>query len=459
MEPENASLEGIPDELLLEILLHLSTIRSFETCSTIYDKREKEKARQRENRLRQLSLSNLCRTSRHLNRLAVPALYAAFTGSSTWFGIWSLRRFHYEITAPRHSLGKDHTYARYLRYVENRFTDSKGNDMVATLNNPQDLSMIKEYFSLLAGVVNSAPNLQHINVTSTETGKVSFWKHVIHEKYKGTPRFTLLADHGLSRLKTLCIQTNFGEEDGEARESLFDSICSAMASVPSLSDVRATRVMVKELIKPKVNFGQFRNLQHLELTECLMDFRPMAMILLACEGLRHIVCSWEYLDCLQQTIADFRPGLLKHSHTLETLCLDFREVRYGTGAKEEPGRIGSLGQFEHLHTLTISQMYFLTAFEVGHREYWPMTPSKIAEIMPFSLKRLNLFVEVFDMEDEIPATLDDEEDLWNLFEACKTSLPNLSEITVIGNGDIYGAGRIMDTFEQAGVRFEVITDH
>ncbi|EMD67519.1 hypothetical protein GGP41_007402 [Bipolaris sorokiniana] len=458
MAPKNASLAGLPDELLLGILLHFSTIRSFETYSTTFDEREKEIARQRENRLRQISLSNLCLTSRHLNRLAIPALYAAFTGSSTWFGIGSLRRFHHEITAPR----KDSTYASHLQYVENRNTDREGRNIFANLDDPSDLYMIKEYFSLLAGVINSAPNLQHINVTSTETSKVSFWKHVINEKYTVTSRFTLLAGHGLGRLKTLCIQTDFEEEeeDQEVRESFFDSICSAMASVPSLSDIRATGAMVKASIRPKVNFGQFRNLQRLEMTECLIDFRSMGMILSACEGLRHIVCSWNYLDCLEQTIADFRPGLLKHSHTLETLFLDFRKVRHDTGVSiEDPGRIASLGQFENLHTLTISRMHFLVGLENSPSEHWPMTPSKVAEMLPLSLKRLNLFVELIDGEDGFPEMLGDQKDLWDLLEACKASLPNLSEITVVGSSEIYGQGQLMYAFEQAGVCFEVITEH
>ncbi|EMD92597.1 hypothetical protein COCC4DRAFT_38030 [Bipolaris maydis ATCC 48331] len=256
MVPENASLEGLPDELLLEVLVHLSTIRSFETQSTIVDKSE-ERARQRENRLRQLSLFNLCRTSRHLNRLAIPALYTAFTGFSTWVGLRSLRSFHDEITAPRGSPGKVFTYASHLQYVENRFTDDQGNNLFANLNDPGELYVIKKYLSLLAGVINSAPNLQHINVTSTETHTVSFWKHVIDEKHLGAPRFTLLAGHGLSQLETLCIETNFDEyDDAEATESLFDSICSAMASVPSLSDIRATGVMATGCIAPKMmDFG------------------------------------------------------------------------------------------------------------------------------------------------------------------------------------------------------------
>ncbi|EMD92598.1 hypothetical protein COCC4DRAFT_131194 [Bipolaris maydis ATCC 48331] len=102
-------------------------------------------------------------------------------------------------------------------------------------------------------------------------------------------------------------------------------------------------------------------------------------------------------------------------------------------------------------------MHFLTGVEDGPGEYCPMTPSKVAELLPLSLKRLNLFVEFADMEDEFEEILDSEEDLWHLLEACKASLQNLSEITVTGNGDIYGAGHIMDAFEQAGVRFEVIT--
>ncbi|EUC49088.1 hypothetical protein COCMIDRAFT_2151 [Bipolaris oryzae ATCC 44560] len=457
MTSERASLEGLPDELLLGILFHLRTIRSFGIYSPTFDE-SKEKARQQENRLRQLSLSNLCRTSRHLNRLTIPALYAAFTGSSTWPGIGSLRRFHQEITAPRGSLGGDSTYASHLQYVENRFSDYQGNDHFANLDDPSDLYMLKEYFSLLAGIINAAPNLQHISVANVETSDVSFLKHVLREDSAGTSGCTIVADHGLSRLQTLFVEMEMDEEWGlrKLREASIYSIYSALASLPSLSDFRVAGARMTPTIGPKVNVGQFRNLQRLEITHCLMEMSQMNIILSACEGLRHIVCHWEWLES-DKTVDVLRPGLRKHSHTLETLSLDFRGVQWMSESYGNSGSIGSLRQFDHLHTLEITDTYFLTRFEYGPNGHYRAPTSKVAELLPLSLKMLNLFVDIADSPG-FANSLDDSDSLWDLSAACNSSLINLSAITVEGIGPNDNIETLMSSFEQAGVLCEFIVD-
>src|SRR5690349_18836900 len=128
MATENVSLECLPDELLSYIVLHLSTIRSHETQSTAFKQKDTEKRRQRENRLRQLSLHSLCLTSHHFNRVATPILYASFTGSTTRHGIVPLRLFRRTSAEINSSNGKK--YVGYLQYVENRLADYLGNDLV-----------------------------------------------------------------------------------------------------------------------------------------------------------------------------------------------------------------------------------------------------------------------------------------------------------------------------------------
>jgi hypothetical protein len=455
MNTASAPLECLPDELLLEILLHLSTIRSFETQSTAFAQKEKEKARQRENRIRQLALHSLCLTSRHLSRLTTPVLYASFTGSATWHGIKSLQLFLKTITQPKGLSGNKPTYARYLQYVENRLADYLGNDLYAAIENSNALFMVADYFALLAKIINLAPNLQHLSVVSLETGDVSFWRYILREQNTEFPCFTMATEHGLSSLKTVCVQTNI-DDHGEAKEASFLSICSAMASLPSLSDFRATGVMVNELVGPKANIGLFRKLQRIEITECIIGIQIVSDILSKCEGLRHIVCQWAYLDCVGETLLNLRPGLLCHSNTLETLCLDFREVRSEFDYRP-PQCIGPLQQFERLNTLTISKTGFFDEDGHGADHLDPLSRCQLAELLPLGLKRLNLLIEVCDIEPG-PETLDDSDELWALSEACKSSILNLSEVTVTGNGDLYGALRLIQAFEEAGVLFEVITE-
>jgi len=321
--------------------------------------------------------------------------------------------------------------------------------------------MLKEYFSLLAGIINSAPNLQHISVVSVETSDISFLKHILHEQNTGTSGYTVVADHGLSQLQTLFVEIEMDEEWElrELREASIYSVCSAVASLPSLSDFRVSGVRMTATIGPEMNIGQFRNLQRLEITHCFMEMWQMGIILSACEGLRHIVCHWDWLES-DKTVDALRPGLLKHSHTLETLSLDLREVQWTGESNANSGSIGPLRQFDHLHTLSITETYFLTRFGYGPNGHYRMDTSKIAELLPLSLKMLTLFVDIGD-SPEFTNTLDDLDSLWDLSAACNSSLKNLSGITVKGIGpidDIDDIEALTSSFEQAGVLFEFIVD-
>ena len=80
------ALLDLPDELLLLIISQLHALRLDKTQSEAFKHKEKETDRQYENHHRRIALHSLCLTSKILNRLAVPVLYSAFTGSTTRYG-------------------------------------------------------------------------------------------------------------------------------------------------------------------------------------------------------------------------------------------------------------------------------------------------------------------------------------------------------------------------------------
>ena len=118
----------LPDELLLLIIDNLRAIRLHQPQSHAFKNRHQEMARQFENRLRRTALHALCLTSKKLNRLAVPALYNAITGSTTWYGLTPLRLFWKAFTENEHS-------RNHLEYVENLFSDCLGNELGCDVEN------------------------------------------------------------------------------------------------------------------------------------------------------------------------------------------------------------------------------------------------------------------------------------------------------------------------------------
>jgi len=456
MTAGNASLGSLPDELILEVLLYLNTIRSSETQSTAFKQKEKEKARQRENRNRQRTLWSLCLTSRCLKRLATPFLYASFTGSATWYGIEPLRLFHKTITTTGVFPDQGYIYAQHTQYVETRLSDYLGNNLYADTALPDAIHMVARYFCLLAEIVKCAPNLQHLSVTSLETSDVSFWRYLLPEEDSTSLSSSAITNHNFNNLQTLCVQTHVRGFGSGTRAVSFSSICEAIASAPLLSDFRASSVMTTGLSGPELGSESFKSLQRLEITECVVDIDSVASVLSVCEGLRNILCSWAYLDTVGETPSDLSPGLLRHSDTLETLYLDFREVRCDPEITTSQC-LGSLRQFKQLKALTISQKGFLG-------EDWPepditdwSTRNRIVELLPLELKSFTILVDADDYEREWE-TLDDLFDMWTLSEACRSSALNLTSVNIKLDSGRHEAIGLMEAFSQAGVGFKVITE-
>ncbi|KAF1833231.1 hypothetical protein BDW02DRAFT_470181, partial [Decorospora gaudefroyi] len=339
------TIHSLPDELLLEILRYLIAIRSFETQSTAFLNKREERARQCENRVRQLALYSLCFTSRNLRRVATPILYSSFTGSTTSHGLLILKLFHRTVSNSNNASGSNSRLTNHLLYVENRLADHLGNSLSADIRLAEPTHMVQKYFYLLSDIVRRAPNLQHLCVTNLESKDVSFWKYILPgQNHTESSTSTSVAGHGLCKLQALCVQVHTTSFRGKGVTVSFRDICSSMTLVPSLSDFRASTVTAIGPSGPSSSFGNFKSLQRLELTQCVLDFDFVIDIWSACEGLRHVVCAWAYLDCPDGAPSDLYPGLLRHAETLETLHLDLREVRFDnqTSTSPPPQPLGTL---------------------------------------------------------------------------------------------------------------------
>jgi hypothetical protein len=450
MATEDVALGGLPDELLLEILLCLSTIRSYETQSWAFQNKQKESARQRENHTRQLALFNLCLTSQHLRRIATPILYASFTGSATWHGIEPLRLFHRTISRREEATSSFGNYAKCLQYVENRLSDYLGRNLYADTDLPDAAQMVARYFYLLADIVKCAPNLQHLCVASLETNAISLWNYILPRPNEAAASArTVIAEHGLSKLQTLCVQLHTKGYGLGAEAASFRRICSSMTAVPSLADFRASGVMTTEFPGPDLGAGAFKTLQRLELIECVLDIDEVVDMWSACEGLRHIVCVWSYLSVEDEaTPSDLYPGLLLHAQTLETLHVDLREIRWDYEDTTSDLLLGTLRPFEHLETLVMSRTGILAHCRI-------MAGSGKSNLLPVGLKSLTVLL---NEQEGYPGWLDQSMGMINLYNDCKTSVPSLRDVIVKFPSSPSPAPCLTADFAEIGVRLSLNVD-
>lgn len=442
------TLCDLPNELILETISHLNSIRSYEPQSTAFKKRKEEIARQRENRVRQLALHALCLTSHHLRRIATPTLYASFIGSTTGYGFDPAILFHRTISSPGCAVGLNIRLAECLQYVENRLSNYLGNSLHDAGEYFDLYRLLSPYQELLANIIKLAPNINHMCVISLETDQVSFWNHVLPEVSGASipSGLTTVAGHGLRKLRTLAFQIN-GEGPGSDEErAWFRRICSATASVPALVDLRASSVMSSSSELPA--FSTFQNLQRLELTRCSLEFEEVAEILLACEGLRHIGCEWAYLDPQATPVSTVYPGLLKHADTLETLFWDMREIRFTSTSSRI---LGSLREFTRLESLTMCETFL--------EKPWPYLetpdqaiPENLVTILPVNLKSFAFLLSHIRRDYK----LDDIVELHFFGQDVRTELPDLKEFSLRANRDT--APLLKKHFDEADVRFEVINE-
>jgi hypothetical protein len=445
-------IDSLPDELVLEVVNHFACIRSHDTQSIAFKEKKKEKARQRENRERQLVLHALCLSCHRLRSIATPILYASFVSSATIYSFKTLRLFHRTICVSGQSVDPKICLAECLQYVENRLSDHLGNSLLADTNSNADeaLLMVPQYFSMLADVVNHAPNLKQLTVVSLETADVSFWKDILPEVSDQTS--TTVAIHGLQKLQSLCFQMN---TNNSGHVAWFRRISSAMTSIPMLTDFRASGVMTSNAKLPSL--GTFERLKRIDITYCVLEFEEISEIWAACNNLRHIACHWAYLNNEAVSPSELLPSLLRHAKTLETLSLDFREVRMS----KSPPMLGSLQSFTSLKSLSLCEM------ALGFSDSVIGVPMqtldvRLSAILPRSLEKFALLVVadygcVGGCGRWAGVEAESAHALWDLSNNVRQFLPDLKLIHMEACCD-QSDPNLAKAFEEVGVQFEIVKD-
>lgn len=455
------TINDLPDELLLHIFSNLNSIRSYKPQSTAYQHIDNENQRQSENCIRQRTLHSLCLTCHRVRHIATPFLYASFLGSANWHGLEPLKLFHRTISAPAYASGLNVQLSECVQYIENRLSDTFGNSLVEDVASEgyDAIHMVARYFYLLADTVRRTPNLQHLSVVSLETDDVSFWKHLLAGSFDGSGAITSEknASHGLFKLQTLCLQINTCASNTRP-EAAWSRIWSAMTSIPLLADFQASTFITNGPYTTPNNSPNL--LQRLELTHCGLEFDEVADMLSVCKGLRHFLCAWDYLDGMDDAPSDLYPGLLSHAETLETLCLDMREVRFDFSTIIAPPLLGTLRPFMRLKSLIICE----SALSGSTHHLLPdlnspdhMLRSRLADMLPVGLSKLMLLLHnedclEFDDIDGVAAAL------WHLLEGCKVEVTELTCIVVRGYV-LLNDPKLETAFHRAGIDLDFVREH
>jgi hypothetical protein len=449
MSPRGAALYTLPDELLLDIISSFACILSYEPQSSAFKDKEKEKARQCENGIRQRTLYSLCLTSQRLRRIAVPILYSSFHGSTTKHGSKLLQLFHRTISNSECGSSLGVRYADYLHSVENRFADYLGNSLYEDISYDTEC-MADEYFQLLANIVKSAPNLRHLSVVSLETEGVSFWRQILPEP---DSTGTGVATTALRDLRSLSFQVHMDSNCFHPSSAWFQRICSTLTSVPKLTDLRASSVVSFPWSEPLR--GTFENVQRLDITECVVHLDDVVELLEACEGLQHFTCEWAFLNCNANGPCDLYSGLWKHRATLRTLNLDMREVRFGDQF-DKSRRLGTLQSFTALESLTLCETTLLGNTLPLIRVPYQVFTGRISELLPARLQNFTLLL--LANQAMVPASrLDEVFSLWNFVDECKTGFPDLRYVSIVSN-QMLSSPNAAKAFEDVNVHFQNVKE-
>ena len=436
------SLMDMPDELLLQIIEYLHVIRSDQPQSQAFKLKEMERVRQCENSVRQKTLHALCLTSRRLKGISEPVLYSAFLGSSTWRGFNPIRSFCRTIL-------KHQGLAACVQYVENRLSDHLGNGLYDDMEFYGAVEMVQEYFSKLASIIRLAENIEHVSVVSLETWEVSLWSQLVCNE---TP--SPIADHGFPKLQTMCFQIqteDYGLSDGAA---WFQRICDNLTKVPTLKLLRASGVVGSDMYHPFT--GTFKNLDTIEISECILDFEEVEQLTSACENLKHFSCQWAFLNChVSDQPSDLFPGLLLHKNSLESLHLDLRESRHHPGSLASQS-LGSFQDFGSLKSIAICEGTLLAARHSILDFPDQRLSQRIAELLPSNLEFLTLLLQS-DHGYNDDFRVDEAVALWDLAEDCESMLPNLKEVQIKSVHVIAGPN-LTEQFRKVGIDLRFVTE-
>lgn len=439
------SLCNLPDEILLDVIHFLEAIRSYETQSTAFKNKEAEKARQCENHIRQQALHALCLTSHRLRRLSLPILYSSSITCTTSSGLRSLQLLHRTITSSNNALGQTKRLSEHLRYVENRLADYKGNSLQDDEAFQQGL--VTTYFQLLAGLVLLAPNIEHVCVVSLEYDHVSFWTHILN-KSQG-----FIIRNGPSKLRYLLAQIHAHGWSTSPDISVSERIIQHLQSFPMLSDLRISGAITNRAQSLPLVPSKTLDLRRLDLIENTLDIDDVAGLLLACKAIQHFTCRWAFYNDVYVDPSSLHTALLAHANTLETLSIDWREVRFLLVNDANVRVLGSLRPLKALRSLEISDLGFLSTDRSLLDFADDILEHPLSALLPESLEQMTLLTEAttdFFYDD----VLEDAVCLWQLTKDCKTSMPHLKALCVKADCEL-SVLTLAYAFERAGVRLHV----
>ncbi|KAJ8110216.1 hypothetical protein OPT61_g6883 [Boeremia exigua] len=414
------SIYDLPDEILLEVVRCLGAIHSSETQSEAFKHKRIEKERQRENFIRKQALYALCLTSHRMRCLSSPTLYASSSTCATRSGLKQLQLLHRTMAEPANALSPTKRFAEYLQYVENRLADFRGNSLQDDEGFQQD--SVATYFQLLASLVLCAPNIEQLCVVSLEHDDVSFWTNVLGNP-SGAPY------QGFSKLAQLSAQIHTLAWSSLPGISILEQILQLAQSLLMLSDLRVSGATTTSEHLLDFQSDEITNLRRLDLTECNLEFVETANLLQACRNLRHFTCKWEFVKDTHVGPSVLRPALLARADTLESLSLDWREVRYNTLIEPGSSMIGSLRTLENLKDLEICELGFLGDwFSILELPGQP-TSFEISELLPASLQSMVLLAKG-DVEHYDDDVLKNARCLWQFSKHCEQATPHLKSFCI-----------------------------
>ncbi|KAI4613307.1 uncharacterized protein J4E87_009954 [Alternaria ethzedia] len=410
MSSKNASLEGLPDELVQEIITHLDAIRS---CDTLFrfTKHQKDVAieanRQSDNHIRRLALYSLCLTSRCLKRMATPILYASFIGTAAEHGTKPLQLFRERILDSSDS-GEE--LNKYLKYVEIRRMDKKcQNDSIP----PHTVA--QHYLTMLADVVKQAVNLQHLSIENIEDHERSFWRHLVPGRETTlSPTPNPGAEHVFSKLQTLCVNTTLQHYGLHAETISFDQICSVVSTAPMLTDFRARSVVARPPASMP-QLGLWKTLQRLEITACRLEIEAVAK-----EEASDSDVDEDYVE-----MVPLKP-------------------------------LGTLRPFERLSKLVISQNCLLGA-STPYADFSRNAPP-IAELLSPSLTSFTMLIGVESQYRAGYKSLDTSTVLRDFVAECGASDLSLEDVSFQAEFELSAAPKTTKAFLDIGVRYEQVLE-
>jgi ribosomal protein S7 len=431
-----ATLQDLPNELVLEVVLHFSYIPHGRPLSTILMDQSERRLTNRES---QLTLRSLCLTCRRLRKIAIPILYESFSEVTTWHGPEPLQLFLRTISSPKPGIGLQVRFVEYLQYVENISEDRMNRRSLRNLTFEERTRLTARYFQVLAEIVKCATCLRSLSIVSMESKEISFWRHILPTNLNSS------TSNSFQKLQFLYFGGYGWEYNSTSGSILYAQICQAMTSLPMLMDIRATGIVSD---RPMISLhGTFKHVQRLDFTACKLNFGQIVEVMAACNGLQHIACSWSILNLVNTSPSELHAALSRHKMSLRTLRLDMRYGAFNGAYHAYCSRIGSLKTFTALQSLCICETSLLGTVEPRASSLRWGPPPRISELLPINLEELTLLVaDDYDMENDEPSSLR------NLADDCKHYLPALKQISVDSYCSL-SAPELTDAFENVGVRF------